>query len=278
MGMVYAIIVITGIVVDLVLFHHLALRPVDWKARIAALMARAWPAAHAGALIAMLVVLQLALQLLFQPLMRLCAVPAAHYKTAWFIAHGLLFHGAILMGVFALARRRGWSLSAALRSDSAPFLRKIGLGTSLYFAVMPLVLFITLVYYAMLQHWEYPASMQDIAVSLAGVSNPWVMAYAIVLTVFAAPVAEELLFRGIFLPLLARRLGLGWAILLTSAGFALFHAHVPSLAALTLLAMAFSLAYLYSGSLMAPVVMHALFNGVNLAVLWLGNSYFSGID
>ena len=269
MAAAYVLIVIAGIVVGLVILHRLAHRPVDWRVRAAALIARAWPAPHAGLLVAMLVALQLVLQLLFQPLMRLCAVPSAHHKTAWLIAHGVLFHGAILVGVFALARRRGWSLPSALRSFPALFLRGIGLGTTFYLAVMPLVMFITVAYYAMLQHWEYPTPMQDIATFLAGVANPWIMAYAIVLAVLVAPAAEELLFRGIFLPLLTRRLGAGWAILITSAGFALFHAHVPSLAALTLLAMSFSLAYLYSGSIIVPIVMHGLFNGVNLALLWL---------
>ena len=87
------------------------------------------------------------------------------------------------------------------------------------------------------------------------------------MAVGVAPIFEEILFRGIALPLLARRWGVAPAVVAVSAFFAVIHLHVPSLVPLFIIAVSFSLGYLYTGSLLAPVVMHALFNGVNLWIL-----------
>lgn len=265
----YALFVIAGIAVDIILVMRLARGQEEWEIRIAALKARAWPMAHVGTLIAILAAAQAFLYLFFAPIICRLAIPIAYSEFAWFFAQGLFFHCAILICVFISARRRGWSLPAALRWFPKPFLRDIGRGAVSYLAAMPLVLSVTLIYYALLQYWEYTVTQQDVAVSLTRVSTPWAMAYAIALAVLIGPAAEELLFRRIILPLLIRRFGLGWAVLLTSVAFAAFHFHVPSFAALTLLGLAFSLAYLHTGSLAVPIVMHALFNGVNLAMLWM---------
>jgi membrane protease YdiL (CAAX protease family) len=91
----------------------------------------------------------------------------------------------------------------------------------------------------------------------------------LILAAVLAPVFEECLFRGILLPLLARRLGTGAAVLLSSVAFASIHFHLPSLVPLCVVAVGFSLGYLYAGSLWVPIVMHALFNGVNLSLLLL---------
>ena len=84
-----------------------------------------------------------------------------------------------------------------------------------------------------------------------------------------APVAEELFFRGLALPLLARRIGVAPAVAAVSGVFALLHFHVPSLAPLFVIGSAFSVAYLATGSLAVPIAMHAVFNAVNLGVLYL---------
>jgi len=84
-----------------------------------------------------------------------------------------------------------------------------------------------------------------------------------------APLFEEVIFRGILLPLVARRWGTAAAVVTVSALFAMVHFHLPSVVPLFVIAVAFSLGYVYSGSLLVPVAMHALFNGVNLVMLAL---------
>jgi len=71
------------------------------------------------------------------------------------------------------------------------------------------------------------------------------------------------------LPLLAFRVGMGPAVAVISLLFAGIHLHLASLVPLFLISVAFSLAYLYSESILVPVVMHGLFNGVNVGLMIL---------
>jgi len=66
-----------------------------------------------------------------------------------------------------------------------------------------------------------------------------------------------------------KRLGAGPAVILSSALFALIHFHVPSFFPLFVLATGLALAYIYTSSLWVPIMMHALFNGINLGLLFL---------
>jgi membrane protease YdiL (CAAX protease family) len=88
-----------------------------------------------------------------------------------------------------------------------------------------------------------------------------------IFAVAIAPFFEECLFRGILLPMAIRKLGLGAGIFVISLLFAAIHFHLPSLIPLLIIASGFSLAYLYTKSLWVPIIMHGLFNGVNLALL-----------
>jgi hypothetical protein len=89
------------------------------------------------------------------------------------------------------------------------------------------------------------------------------------LAIFAAPVVEELTFRGIMFPALARRMPAMLAICITSLVFASLHFEVQLIGPLFVIAVAFALGYLYSGSIIVPMVMHLLFNSVTLGVLFL---------
>lgn len=99
--------------------------------------------------------------------------------------------------------------------------------------------------------------------------DPW--ALALVLQVlFAAPIVEEVLYRGIIQQLLVQAGLSRWpAIGFTSAIFALMHwgAVEPyALPALFVLSTALGWVYEKTGRLTAPIVMHILFNAANLAL------------
>ena len=87
--------------------------------------------------------------------------------------------------------------------------------------------------------------------------------FAIVL----APLAEETFFRGILLPVLVRQMGAWVGIAMTAAGFAALHANTGSFASLAIFSVALSLAYVRTGTLWVPILMHALFNAASLALL-----------
>jgi hypothetical protein len=82
-----------------------------------------------------------------------------------------------------------------------------------------------------------------------------------------APVVEELLFRGVLLPAVNRLVGARPAIVIVSLLFALVHGHWPSMVPLFMLSTALCLAYIYRGSLMTSIVMHASFNALTIAVI-----------
>jgi membrane protease YdiL (CAAX protease family) len=85
-----------------------------------------------------------------------------------------------------------------------------------------------------------------------------------------APIVVEFVFRGILFRALLRHRRFPYAALLSGAYFALVHLHAPSFLPLLALGVTFSAGYAATGSILTPIVMHTLFNGVSLLV------YFSG--
>jgi membrane protease YdiL (CAAX protease family) len=87
--------------------------------------------------------------------------------------------------------------------------------------------------------------------------------------VVLAPVAEEFIFRGVLFPFVKQ---LGWpklAWLGTSCLFALIHGAATIFIPLFVLALALTWLYEKTGSLLAPIAAHSLFNAANLVVLCL---------
>lgn len=85
-----------------------------------------------------------------------------------------------------------------------------------------------------------------------------------------APLFEEVLFRGVLLPVLAQRWGAPLAVLASAAVFALAHLSLSELAPLFVLGIGLGTLRWRSGRLGASVLMHALWNGftfLNLLVL-----------
>jgi membrane protease YdiL (CAAX protease family) len=170
--------------------------------------------------------------------------------------------------VLSLLRRRvTWRDAFGL--EPRAILKNVGTGAMFYLAVLPFLVFYTLIYQAVLRGMGYEIMMQEVALVVAGEQSFWMRMYLAGLAVVLAPLFEEVLFRGIGLPLIARRWGVAPAIVLVSLFFAAIHFHLPSMMPLFVIAVAFSLAYIHTGSIVVPIVMHALFNGVNVAMLMM---------
>lgn len=76
-----------------------------------------------------------------------------------------------------------------------------------------------------------------------------------------APCFEELMFRGTLLPWLQTRLGPSWAIPLSALAFAAIHLQPLALPTLFTLGAVLGLAARRTGSLLAPIAVHAAWNG-----------------
>ncbi len=109
-----------------------------------------------------------------------------------------------------------------------------------------------------------PSSMVELGRS----SNVWFMA---VVLIVAAPIVEELFFRGfVFKGLACSRLGAIGAILLTSLAWVSLHAFQYSwreCAALFILGLILGAARLKTGSVLVPIFLHVVNNGLALVSL-----------
>ncbi len=91
----------------------------------------------------------------------------------------------------------------------------------------------------------------------------------LITTVFLAPVFEELVFRGILLPVLVSKVGKINGVLLSALIFALAHLSVGELPPLFVLGIGLGLMRLSSGRLFPCALMHSLWNGVTFISLLL---------
>jgi hypothetical protein len=78
---------------------------------------------------------------------------------------------------------------------------------------------------------------------------------------------EEIIFRGMLLPVLSSRLGLVAALILQSLVFTLYHFFpLQNSVLLFFMGIFFALGYLWSGSLLTPVIAHLIENGAGSTV------------
>lgn len=94
--------------------------------------------------------------------------------------------------------------------------------------------------------------------------DPWLVVPAIVV---AAPIAEEVFFRGIVFNAWLREGGRRYAYVGSAALFAVIHLSLVSLLPIFILGLALAWVYERSGrSLLAPMAMHATVNGISVAL------------
>ena len=99
--------------------------------------------------------------------------------------------------------------------------------------------------------------------------DPLALALLAFTAVILAPLFEEIVFRGALLPVLARRLGSSWGVLLSALFFAMAHISLGELAPLTVLGIGLAMVRLSSGRLLPSVLMHGLWNAVTFLNLLL---------
>lgn len=92
--------------------------------------------------------------------------------------------------------------------------------------------------------------------------------FTILLAVVLAPLAEEIVFRGVLLSALRDRWGDAFAIGASSAVFAAAHVMPFAMPPIFLLSLALGVMYVRTRTLWAPIVAHAVFNGIGVAALY----------
>ena len=88
-------------------------------------------------------------------------------------------------------------------------------------------------------------------------------------TTFLAPLFEELIFRGVLLPILSREFGIILGIAVSAFIFALAHLSISEIPPLFILGIGLGITRLISGRLVSSVIMHSLWNGLTFLNLFL---------
>lgn len=178
----------------------------------------------------------------------------------------LLIYAITLAIVSRVLRYRGnsWAIDFGM---STPQMKTLILSPLLYLVFMPLLWGATMVYHLILQQvFGIEITLQSAAQTILQ-EHSWLKILYISTATLAAPLVEELLFRGILFPYLAKRTGLAGGILLVSALFAAIHFHLPSFLPLCLLSATLCFAYWRTGSLWVCIGFHAIFNAVSILAL-----------
>jgi membrane protease YdiL (CAAX protease family) len=182
----------------------------------------------------------------------------------------LTFQGSVTVMLWVFTRKHALSLRDAFGLNLHPrHAILLGLTAGLGFVPVALALKAGLFQLAAWLNLQLPEQSAVTMVKSAG--SAWYLAALGFMTIVAAPVAEEGLFRGVLYPALRRSGFPNAALWLSSFAFALIHANV--LIFIPLLALSVLLTKLYdrTGNLLACICGHAAFNTFNFIMLLLQN-------
>ncbi|MCG3150076.1 MAG: hypothetical protein PCFJNLEI_03545 [Verrucomicrobiae bacterium] len=175
---------------------------------------------------------------------------------------------ALLAGFDTYFRRRQISLRPALGFDKIPARKAVAWGAAFALAIFPPVGVIIFLTNAVYRLFRLEPSQQPIVEFILNTDSQPLLILLVLFAIVLAPIFEEFLFRGFAYPALKQRLGTLPALLLVSLAFALTHFHAPAFLPLFVLAIGLTFAYELTGSLLAPITMHAVFNSVMLAQIF----------
>ena len=170
----------------------------------------------------------------------------------------------LLLAVAGFLRLRRFDLDALGGFSKMGFFRTAVTGGILMLAAYPLIFLADVITQRLLQK---PPEKQAIVDLFNASSTLEQRILIIVLAVSVAPLAEEFIFRFFLYGVLKRYAGRAVGVLVSALLFAAVHAHAPSFAPLFVLGGCFALAYEWSGSILVPMTMHAVFNALTLTAL-----------
>jgi membrane protease YdiL (CAAX protease family) len=183
------------------------------------------------------------------------------------VVFGFAFHAAALLGwpLFQATRTRlHRDYGAEPPAAAAP--RRLGVRSVVWNSVTTLVLALPLLalcslgWTFLLRRLGLPHEPQDLIAVFGAVQSPAVLLALIAVACIAAPINEELLFRGVVYRGIRQRFGRAPALVVSGLLFGLLHANWAGFLPLALLGAILALAYEHSGDIRVPIVAHALFN------------------
>jgi membrane protease YdiL (CAAX protease family) len=116
-------------------------------------------------------------------------------------------------------------------------------------------------------------TVQESVRTLRDSDDPAILGWMTFAALVAAPICEEVIFRGYCYPVLKKYGGAMASLVTTSLIFACAHGNLPSALPLFLLGMLLVYTYERTGSLWAPVAVHFLFNTATVAMQFVSRWY-----
>lgn len=186
------------------------------------------------------------------------------------VLQGAAFQIGLLVGAFfaALYTR---SQSAPSSEASVPAKTPaLPAGLLAFLAAMPVVTALNLGWNGILSFFNVEAPPQELVFLMVEAESPLTSALLIIFAVGVAPLAEEIVFRAGLFRYLRGRVPRVVAYLLPAVIFGALHANLAAFVPLTVLGVAFAVAYERTGNIAVPIIAHSLFNLNTVALLFAG--------
>ncbi len=135
-----------------------------------------------------------------------------------------------------------------------------------YLSAIPLVVIVSLLNQAI---WQGQGGSNPILPLAAQNDDTVAFGLFLLTAALAAPVFEEIIFRGFLLPSLTKNFPAWGAISISSLIFALAHLSLSEVLPLFTLGLILGTVYLRSGSLLAPVLLHSLWNSGTMLSIYI---------
>ncbi|CEJ47148.1 CPBP family intramembrane glutamic endopeptidase [Umezakia ovalisporum] len=135
-----------------------------------------------------------------------------------------------------------------------------------YCAALPIVVLVSLINQ---QLWQGQGGSNPLLQLALEGQDTVALAMFFFTAAIAAPIFEELLFRGFLLPSLTRYISVWGAIILSSLLFAIAHLSLSEILPLTALGIVLGIVYTRSRNLLAPMLLHSLWNSGTLLSLFI---------
>lgn len=209
---------------------------------------------------------------LLAALVRGSATPQATPSVARIVISTLTFQGAalVLIGRFLREHQTGWVAGFGLQHD---WLKAAGLGLIAALLFLPLGWGTQVASIKLMEACGLKYSEQLALVALRNSGSAPQLIVMGVVTILLAPLAEELLFRGILYPAIKQHGYPRAAFWGTAALFGAIHLSLAIFIPLTILAVLLNWLYEKTDNLLAPIAAHVTFNAVNFTLFFIAKDF-----
>ena len=238
-----------------------------FAARFSRIRPKPWGLAEVGLITGMVFAMLMIGSLLLSGIEHYGHLEGDDFKRAQLFTSIVVIDGLGLFAILLLLRVERIGLGEAFGMHLRAFPGAIGRGMFCLLAVIPPVWVLAGISEQLCERFHISTEPQEMAQLFLNSDSIGFRVAIALLAVVAAPMFEEMFFRGLAYPALKQKIGPWPALAVTSLVFAAIHLHAPSFVPLCALAVGLTLAYEATGNLTVPIVMHGLFNLMSILVM-----------